>query len=89
MTEILLRIGNVFFQFVNVMIIVNVMLRFIIPEGKGPISGFVLSMTEPFLRPLRKFLRFQAFDFSAIAVVLLIEYAIRPMYAYLVIRLFG
>lgn len=89
MKEILLRIGSIFFQFINIMIIANVLLRYIDPEGKGPFSRLVLSMTEPMLQPLRRFLRIRSFDLSPFAVVLLVEYALAPLYAYVVIRFFG
>lgn len=89
MTEILLRIGNLFFQFVNIMVVANVMLRFINPQGKGPFAGFVLSMTEPLLQPLRRFLRFKTIDLSPFAVVLIVEYLLMPLYASLIVRIFG
>ncbi|QSX08760.1 YggT family protein [Alkalibacter rhizosphaerae] len=89
MTEILLRIGSMFFQFLSVMIIMNVLLRFINPEGKGPFAGFVLSMTEPLLQPLRRVLRVRSFDLSPFAMILLIEYVALPLYNYVILRLFG
>ena len=89
MTDTLLRIGSIFFQFFNIMIVANVMLRYINPKRIGPFATLILSMTEPLLTPLRRVLRFRAMDLSPFAVILLVEYVLVPLYASIVVRFFG
>lgn len=89
MTHTLLRIGSTFFQFFNIMIVANVMLRYINPKGIGPFATLIYSMTEPLLAPVRRLLRFRTMDLSPFAVILLVEYVLMPLYASLVVRFFG
>ncbi|SHE27150.1 YggT family protein [Alkalibacter saccharofermentans] len=89
MSGTLIRVGNAFFEFVNIMIIVNVVLKFISPKKKGKFGEFVGNMTEPMLDPLRRFAMFETMDFSPFIVILLIEYVVLPVYSALVIKLLG
>jgi uncharacterized protein YggT (Ycf19 family) len=88
MSGTLIRAGVAFFEFVNLMIIVNVVLKFISPK-KGKLREFVGNMTEPMLDPLRGFAMFETMDFSPFVVILLIEYVVLPVYSALVIKLLG
>ncbi|HAE61137.1 MAG TPA: YggT family protein [Eubacteriaceae bacterium] len=89
MSNALIRIGSAFFEFINIMIIVNVLLKFLSTNTKSRFYNFIASMTEPILEPLRKFAMFDTVDFSPFVAILVIEYVILPVYIALVIKLLG
>ncbi|MBF7095869.1 YggT family protein [Alkalibacter mobilis] len=89
MSEMLIRVGNIFFVFLDVMIILNLILGYINSDGKGNLANFVHSVTEPMLKPFRKFARIGAMDFSPFAAVMFIEYIITPLYKAIVLKIFG
>ncbi|MEG6566207.1 YggT family protein [Thermoanaerobacterium saccharolyticum] len=77
---------NYFFEIVNWLIVIRVVLSLLRMENMGnPISRFVIIVTEPILAPFRR-LQFKSsigrnmmIDFSPILAMLAIQYVIRPI----------
>ncbi|AFK87028.1 MULTISPECIES: YggT family protein [Thermoanaerobacterium] len=77
---------NYFFEIVNWLIVIRVVLSLLRMENMGnPISRFVIIVTEPILDPFRR-LQFKSsigrnmmIDFSPILAMLAIQYVIRPI----------
>jgi YGGT family. len=77
---------NYFFEIVNWLILIRVVLSLLRTENmSNPISRFVITVTEPILDPFRR-LQFKSsigrsmmIDFSPILAMLVIQYIIRPI----------
>lgn len=72
---------RVTFRFIGCLYIIAFMLRFVLPwMGVGyrnPLLRFVYTVTEPLLRPLRKWCMVGMFDLSWMVAIFLVDLAIR------------
>lgn len=71
-------------QLINLLILVRVVFTWINPKPSNPIVAFVYNVTDPILEPIRNLIYNKLgyrgmFDFSALAAIFLINYAIVPI----------
>jgi YggT family protein len=61
-----------------VMVLARVLLSFVNPSGRGALSGFVISTTEPLLSPVRRLLPSTGmFDLSPLIVCIVLSALLR------------
>ena len=61
-----------------VMVLARVVLSFVNPSGRGALSGFIISTTEPLLAPIRRFLpQTGMFDLSPLIAGLVLSALLR------------
>lgn len=86
--SILLRAGYYLFEFMSLMILINIILSWIRPNPDNVFIRFIYGLTEPILTPLRRFAVIGRIDFSAIAAILMIRWLIQPLYQLIIITIF-
>lgn len=85
---ILIQAGNLLFELVTLLIIVNIVFSWIRPDPNNKIVKTIYSLTEPILSPLRRFTVFGPLDLSAFAAILLLQIVIFPLYVMVVRAIF-
>lgn len=88
MSYTMIQVGNIFFEFINIMIIANVVLGFMVPNKSNKVISLVYGMTEPILEPVRKIATFKTMDFAPFVVILLIDYVVIPVYIHTIALFF-
>lgn len=89
MQTILLKAGQILFQVINIMIIINILLSwFPTIDRRNPLIQLVHNVTEPILSPFRKFAIFGSLDLSPIFAIIVLEYIVYPLYALLITNIF-
>ena len=86
--NILLRAGNYLFEFISLMILINIILSWIRPNPDNILIKIVYGLTEPILMPLRRFMVFGRIDFSAIGAILILRWFIQPLYQRIILLIF-
>lgn len=92
MEFLLIRSLNIFFQLINLMLFIRVILSW---ARYNPYNKYIIllfNLTEPILEPFRKLsnrlgINFEMVDLSPIFAMLFIQYIIQPL-TYTIIRLF-
>lgn len=85
---ILIQAGNLLFELVTLLIIINIVFSWIRPDPNNAIVKTIYGLTEPILSPLRRFTVFGPLDLSAFAAILLLQIVIFPLYVMVVKALF-
>jgi YggT family protein len=56
----------------------RIMISWFDPTGRTPVAGFLISMTEPLLAPIRRLMpQTGMFDFSSLVVLLVLGFVMR------------
>lgn len=93
MSVIIIRTLDIFFQVVELLIVANAVLSMFFAGKKNKWTELVGSMVEPILLPFKKLierlkLNVGNLDFSPILALLTIEFLLRPLVLFIVIKLF-
>ncbi len=86
--NILLRAGSYLFEFISLMILINIILSWIRPNPDNIVIKIVYGLTEPILSPLRRFAVIGRIDLSAILAILILRWLIQPLYQMIIIGIF-
>lgn len=86
--RILLIAGSYLFEFISLMILINILLSWIRPNPNNIVIKFVYGLTEPILSPLRRFAVIGPIDFSAIVAIMILRWLIQPLYRLIIIGIF-
>ncbi len=73
MTGVLVQLINAVIYAYSIAIIARIFLPLIGVDLRNPIVRFVYDITEPVLAPLRRFMIFGMWDFSPLAVLILLS----------------
>jgi YggT family protein len=87
-TTILIRAGDFLFQFIVLLIIVNIIFSWVRPDPNNVFVRTIYNLTEPILTPLRRFTVFGQLDLSAFAAILLLQFIIFPLYKMIILAVF-
>ncbi|HYE11423.1 MAG TPA: YggT family protein [Patescibacteria group bacterium] len=92
MEYLLIRSLSVFFQLVNLLLVIRVVLSWARYNPYNKYITLLFNVTEPILEPFRKLLNrlnvnFEMVDLSPLVAMLCIQYIIQPL-TYTLIRLF-
>lgn len=85
---ILIQAGNLLFELVTLLIIVNIIFSWISPNPNNIIVKTIYGLTEPILAPLRRFTVIGPLDLSAFAAILLMQIVLFPIYKMVVMLIF-
>ncbi len=85
---ILLQAGNLLFEFVTLLIFINIIFSWVRPDPNNIIVKTIYGLTEPILSPLRRFTVIGPLDLSAFAAILLLQMVIFPLYRMLIVLIF-
>ncbi|WP_052307085.1 YggT family protein [Acetobacterium woodii] len=85
---ILLQAGNLLFEFVTLLIFINIIFSWVRPDPNNIIVKTIYGLTEPILSPLRRFTVIGPLDLSAFAAILLMQMVIFPLYRMLIVLIF-
>lgn len=86
--NILLNAGNYLFEFISLMILINIILSWFRPNPNNILIKVVYGLTEPILMPLRRFAVIGRIDLSAIAAILILQWLIHPLYRLIISAIF-
>jgi YggT family protein len=92
--QALLTTLNIFFNLLNILIVIRVLLSYISSDYSNSIVRFVYNMTEPILSPFRNLLmnssitRSFFIDFSPMIALLFIDYIVKPILRGLIYLIF-
>ena len=80
MTSILATYVNLLVTALSVAIFGRVIMSWVSPTGKDPISTILIQITEPILRPIRQVMpRTGMFDLAPMIALLVLNMVIRPL----------
>lgn len=85
---ILIQAGNLLFELVTLLIIVNIIFSWVSPDPNNIIVKTIYGLTEPILSPLRRFTVIGPLDLSAFAAILLMQIVLFPIYKMVVMLIF-
>lgn len=85
---ILIQAGNLLFELVTLLIIVNIIFSWVSPDPNNIIVKTIYGLTEPILAPLRRFTIIGPLDLSAFAAILLMQIVLFPIYKMVVMLIF-
>lgn len=85
---ILIQAGNLLFELVTLLIIVNIVFSWVNPDPNNIIVKTIYGLTEPILSPLRRFTVIGPLDLSAFAAILLMQIVLFPIYKMVVMLIF-
>lgn len=86
---ILYKAGDILFQIINVLILINVIFSWVRPNKNSPLVKFVYHVTEPILEPFKRFSIAGSIDFSPFLAILLIEFILSPLYKFIIGLIFA
>lgn len=87
-SSILSFAGYILFELITVVFIINALLSWINPNPNSPVVKLLHDLTEPILKPIRRFAILGPIDFSPIVAILLIQFIVYPLYKLLVSIIF-
>lgn len=85
---ILIQAGNLLFEFISLLILINIVFSWVRPDPNNVIVKTIYGLTEPILSPLRRFTIIGPLDLSAFAAILLLQIVIFPLYKMMVLLFF-
>ncbi|MGL4606863.1 MAG: YggT family protein [Eubacteriaceae bacterium] len=87
-SSILIFAGYILFELMTIIFIVNALLSWVNPNPSNPIIKLLHDLTEPILKPIRRFAVIGAVDLSPIVAILLLQFVVFPLYKTLITFIF-
>ncbi len=92
MSLIIIRTFEIFFQFLELLIVADAILSWVMPNKKSKWKDLIRSLVDPILEPFRKLIKrlninLGPVDISPIVALLFIDLVLRPLVRYLLIML--